>query len=368
MLEALRQGMGRHQRRAFWEATIAVCALVAAPEGKVSFATRVRIDHILDSLPDLKIFDTNEFVETFDRYVDEFRVNPKKARARALDVARKGAGDDEESELLARIAFAVADIENTSDAATLQQIEALCGELGVDSKVVLARSMENAPAPAVVPQPEPVVEAKPEPEPEPEPEPAPAPAPAPEETSIDDTAEDQPEMTEEHVTAPDSEPAAGAPAGNGSAEAPHDGGAPATPSMAPTGESSTADLSQQLQVDGTRAVTALCGRTKSGALEALRIYENDQLAAADCALSEKIAQEKFWLSPVPLFPAASGAQSRDGGGSAPIHVMCLSRPDGSVEALRAFEDGDQANADLEFFSNLSNDKMWVSVVQFKTVT
>ena len=88
MLEALRQGMGRHQRRAFWEATIAVCAFVAAPEGKVSFATRVRIDHVLDSLPDLKVFDTNEFVELFDRFVEEFRVSPRKARSRALDVAR----------------------------------------------------------------------------------------------------------------------------------------------------------------------------------------------------------------------------------------------------------------------------------------
>ena len=33
MLEALRQGVGRYQRRTFWEATIAVCAFVAAPEG-----------------------------------------------------------------------------------------------------------------------------------------------------------------------------------------------------------------------------------------------------------------------------------------------------------------------------------------------
>ena len=132
--------------------------------------------------------------------------------------------------------------------------------------------------------------------------------------------------------------------------------------------SGTSDLSQQLLVDGTKPVIALCGRTKTGALEALRIYENEQFAAADCALSEKIANEKFWLSPVTLFPSgAADGESADDDEPTPIHVMCLSRPDGSVEALRAFESADHASSDLEFFRNISNDKMWVSVVQFKTV-
>ena len=77
MFKALRQGLDSQQRQAFWEATIAVCALVAAREGKVNFATRLRIDHILDSLPDLKDFDRNEFVELFDRFVEEFRANSR---------------------------------------------------------------------------------------------------------------------------------------------------------------------------------------------------------------------------------------------------------------------------------------------------
>ena len=151
MLEALRQGMGRHQRRAFWEATIAVCALVAAPEGKVSFATRVRIDHILDSLPDSKVFDASEFVELFDRFVDEFRVSPRKARSRALDVVRKGVSDtDDEAELLARIALAVADTEAAADQVDLEPIKGLCDELGVDLNSILvaasAKPADEAPA------------------------------------------------------------------------------------------------------------------------------------------------------------------------------------------------------------------------------
>jgi tellurite resistance protein TerB len=352
MLEALRQGMGRHQRRAFWEATIAVCALVAAPQGKVSFATRVRIDHVLDSLPDLKVFDANEFVELFDRFVDEFRVSPRKARTRALEVVRKGASDAEEAELLARIAFAVADTETAAGQIDLEPINSLCSELGVDPKTVLAAAAtrsedEVAAEPAVL-----------------------VAAPPPPLKSVDVIPKEEPEMQEEQRAEQSPEPSPVPASSGGTKEAPQAGRTPATPvSPAPASSESSgvADLSQQLLVEGTKAVIALCGRTKTGALEALRIYENEQLATADRALSEKIANEKFWLSPVTLFPADKNGGGADDGEPTPIHVMCLSRPDGSVEALRAFESADQASADLEFFRNISNDKMWVSVVQFKTV-
>ncbi len=342
MLEALRHGMGRHQRKAFWEATIAVCALVAAPEGKVSFATRVRIDHILDSLPDLKVFDTNEFVDLFDRFVEEFRVSPRKARARALDVARKGANDIDGAELLARIAMAVADTEATADLVDLEPIKALCGELGVDPITVLAAVPTNQDDEA------------------PEEPAASAAKPPPHLKSVDDISEDEPEMQEEQT-----------PEGNsGTTPEPlvDTGEAQQTEVAAMNENSSAAELGQQLAVDGAKAVIALCGRTKSGSLEALRIYENEQFATADCALLEKIANEKFWLSPVALFSSESGGgNGADDGEPTPIHVLCLSRPDGSIEALRAFDSADNASADLEFFRTISNDKMWVSVVQFKTV-
>lgn len=126
---------------------------------------------------------------------------------------------------------------------------------------------------------------------------------------------------------------------------------------------SAGDLNSQLQVNRTRALIALCGRTKTGAFEALRIYQDEQLAAADCELSERIAKEKFWLSPVALFPSdlTSGDRNEDNKPNS-THVLCLRRPDGTIEALRAFENANQARADLEFFQKISDVQMWVSVV------
>jgi hypothetical protein len=129
-----------------------------------------------------------------------------------------------------------------------------------------------------------------------------------------------------------------------------------------------ADLRQQLQVNGTKALIVLCGRTSTGTFEALRIYQNERLATADCELSERITNENFWLSSVALFPSYSTNGDRtDDDKSKPIHVLCLKKPDGSIEALRAFENANQASADLEFFGNISNAQMWVSVILHKNL-
>lgn len=345
MLEALREGMGRQHRREFWEATIAACALVAAPDGKVSFATRVRIDHILDSLPDLKVFDTNEFVELFDRFVDEFRANPRKARAHALEVARKGAKRAEEAELLARVALAVVDTEAAPETIDVEPIEALCEALDIDADAILA--------PVAAQQQETA-----------RPAPKSAARRAPHLRSVETPTEDRPRNQGARLARPHL-PVYPAPAVD-TGEPPPAATAPERPAFKPAVDVSESELGQQLMVEGTKALIALCGRSRTGALEALRIYENEQIAEADRALAERIAKEKYWLSQVALFPAAGGKAAN--GEPAPIHVMCLSRPDGSVEALRAFESADHAGADLEFFRSLTNDKLWVSVVQFKTVT
>ncbi len=320
MFKPLRQDLGHHQRQAFWEATIAICALVAAREGRVSFATRLRIDHILDSQPDLKKFGRNKFVELFDQFVEDFLISPHETRLRAFEVARRGANNTDEAELLARIALAVVDTEAAVDQVDLEPIEALCAELDVDAAAMFDAAWVKQDA---------ATSAKP--------------TAGVAKLSPDNEIETPTTKTslEEQVSS----------------------------SPAVSQHSSAADLSHQLRVNGTKVVIALCGRTKTGGLEALRIYENEQVAAADCELSERISNEKFWLSSVALYPSV--AESSDGIGvdqPTPIHVLCLTRSDGSIEALRAFENADNAGTDLEFFQNISNDKMWVSVVEYKTVT
>ncbi len=320
MFKGLRQGIGHQQRRAFWEATIAVCAFVTFRGGKVNFSTRLRIDSVLDSLPDLKDFDRKEFFEKLDQFVGEYRLHPREARLRALEVAKLGASNSDEAELIARIALACVDTEAPLDRANIEPIEALCGELGVDARALFAAAWINQDGDiATQPTPqagEPSVE-----------------------TIIAATVSSQETDLQQERASPAS--------------------VISQPSTGP-------GLSQQLVVNGTMTVSALCRYSKAAAPEVLCLYENERHAAADRELSERIANEKFWLSPVVLFPA--GCLRGEGvplNHKQPIHVLCLRRPDGNIELLRAFESADHANKDLEFFRIISDYPMWVSETQFK---
>ena len=52
------------------EAAMAACAMVSASEGQVSFADRIRVDQIMDTLTRLKVFDPHEGVDLFNRVIE----------------------------------------------------------------------------------------------------------------------------------------------------------------------------------------------------------------------------------------------------------------------------------------------------------
>ena len=55
--------MQRHQNKAFLNATMAACALVATADGHVTFSETVRVDQIVEILEQLKAFNPVEAAE-----------------------------------------------------------------------------------------------------------------------------------------------------------------------------------------------------------------------------------------------------------------------------------------------------------------
>ena len=70
LTDKFQEQMERHRNRPFLRAVMAACALVAAADGKVSLAERVRVDQILDTLEELRIFDPHEGVDLFNEFTD----------------------------------------------------------------------------------------------------------------------------------------------------------------------------------------------------------------------------------------------------------------------------------------------------------
>ena len=122
----------RHRNRPFLEAAMAACALIATDDGTVSFAERVRVDQILETLDQLNIYDPHEGVDIFNEYVDEIRKSPKDGHDDAMKAVEAFAEEPESASLLIRICLAIAEADGQATLADQIEIVTLCSLLRVD--------------------------------------------------------------------------------------------------------------------------------------------------------------------------------------------------------------------------------------------
>jgi tellurite resistance protein TerB len=111
MFERLRQEIERHRQRPFLEAAMAACALIASADDEVSFSERARMDAVLESLAELRVFDPHDAVNLFNARVEALQADREAGRADAFEAIRRGAArgasDDGAAELLVRICVAI---------------------------------------------------------------------------------------------------------------------------------------------------------------------------------------------------------------------------------------------------------------------
>ena len=124
--------LNRHRHRPFLEAAMAACAVIATDDGIVSFAERVRVDQILETLDQLNIYDPHEAVDIFNEYVDEINQSAKTGHARAMESVETFSNDPESASLIIRICLAVAEADGKATLADQIEIVTLCSLLGVN--------------------------------------------------------------------------------------------------------------------------------------------------------------------------------------------------------------------------------------------
>ena len=122
----------KQQDRPFLEAAMAACAMVSASEGQVSFADRIRVDQIMDTLTQLKVFSAQEGVDLFSHYTAMILASPKAGRESALSTIRAVTTDMETAELLIDLCLAVSLSDGVTSLVEHIEIVSLCGLIGVD--------------------------------------------------------------------------------------------------------------------------------------------------------------------------------------------------------------------------------------------
>ncbi|MEH6753533.1 MAG: TerB family tellurite resistance protein [Alphaproteobacteria bacterium] len=116
MFERFRLELNRHKQRPFLEAVAAACALVATADGEVSFSERARLDTVIESLSQLRLFDPHEVVDAFDEHVAQL-ADDDDGVAAMLKVISAGTRAEGAADLLLRIsaAMSLADGRDSSD-------------------------------------------------------------------------------------------------------------------------------------------------------------------------------------------------------------------------------------------------------------
>ena len=133
LLQQHREHLERQRNRPFLRAAMAACSVVALADGEVSFAQRVRVDQILETLDKLKVFDPHEGVNLFHEFTDGILEHPEHGHQMALEAIREVADHDaEDAKLLIRVCLAVSEAEGEMKLADQIEIVSLCSTLGIE--------------------------------------------------------------------------------------------------------------------------------------------------------------------------------------------------------------------------------------------
>ncbi len=123
----------RFQSQEFLEAAMAVCALAATADEKVSFPERLKIDDILAKEPALNGFGAEEANDILDGYIRALGLDAKKARRVLSEKVGRMAGDQEASQKLIRVAYQVIGADHKIQAREKSEFNRLCGLLDLDA-------------------------------------------------------------------------------------------------------------------------------------------------------------------------------------------------------------------------------------------
>ncbi len=126
--------MERQKNRPFLEGVMGACAMVATADGEVSFAERVRVDQILQSLKKLTVFDPHEGIDIFNEFTDLILEHPATGHETAFLAMERVAQSPEDGALMIRICIAICEADSEKNIADQIEIISLCSRLKLNPK------------------------------------------------------------------------------------------------------------------------------------------------------------------------------------------------------------------------------------------
>lgn len=129
--EKLTSEMVKFKNREFMEAVANSCAMVAAADGEVSSAEKMKMTGFINSSPELKVFNLSDVIKVFNEACGKFEFDYQIGQAQALKNISKIKGKDGAGRLLVRVACAIGASDGNFDDEEKAVCRLICLELGL---------------------------------------------------------------------------------------------------------------------------------------------------------------------------------------------------------------------------------------------
>jgi tellurite resistance protein TerB len=129
---ALTTEVSKFKNKDFMEAVASACAMIAAADGGVTSAEKMKMTGFINSSPELKAFDLNDVIKVFNDACAKFEFDFQIGQAEALKTINKIKGKDGVSRLLVRVACAIGASDGDFDDKEKAACRLICVELGLN--------------------------------------------------------------------------------------------------------------------------------------------------------------------------------------------------------------------------------------------
>ena len=129
--EKLSTEVGKFKNKEFMEAVANSCAMVAAADGEVSSAEKMKMTGFINNSPELKVFNLPDVIKVFNGACGKFEFDFQIGQAEALKVISKIKGKDGAGRLLVRVACAIGASDGNFDDKEKAVCRLICLELGL---------------------------------------------------------------------------------------------------------------------------------------------------------------------------------------------------------------------------------------------
>lgn len=123
----------KFKNRAFMEAVVNGCALVAAADGNIDASEKQKMAGFIERASELQHFEMRQVIEVFQKAANDFEFDHGIGKASALKVIGKVKGNDEQSRLLVRVVCAIGAADGDFDAQEKAMVAEIVRELGLNA-------------------------------------------------------------------------------------------------------------------------------------------------------------------------------------------------------------------------------------------